>query len=243
MPPYRPLQIELAQLFNPIMFAIFVVISNTAFFAAIRKGPASLTNTIVGFSMLIPIIFGHFFWYEHITILQVCGIILILIALFFFNKKANENEMPMQTKKASLGWLLTSVLASFTVGCAIIFTRQNSLQFPNHFKEYLIILNFASIIITAPYVVWAVKKKKITLKFDPRFLILMALMGIVQSMYNVFYTIYIGQFDVAYFLPILVVSSMLLVVGFGRIYFKEKLSKFAYIGIIIGLFAIVFLSI
>ena len=241
LPPYRPLHIEPAQFFNPVMFGVISVSSTVLFFAAIRIGPAALTSIIGNFSMLVPIVLGLLFWNERITVLQIAGIAVVLAALFFFKQKT-KTDQPDGEKKRSPKWLLTAVAAAAAVGFSVCFTKRNSMQYPNYFKEYLLLLCAVTVLASLPYVLWAAAKKKIKLIPDIRFLYLTAIMAIIHDINNIFYTIYVGRTASALFFPVSGVSATLAVVIAGRIFLHEKLSANANVGIVLSIIAITLLS-
>jgi drug/metabolite transporter (DMT)-like permease len=242
MPPYRPLHIETSQLFNPIMFGIITVLANVLFFSAIRIGPTALTNIIITFSMLVPIFFGLIFLGEMVTAFQIIGIILVMAALFFFNVRRNPDKLN-NNKNSSTKWLITAILSALATGCAVSFTKCNSIQFPEYFKEYLILLNATAVICSLPYVVFAYQKKKIRLIPDIRFLYIFALLAVIQNIFNIIYTIVVGQFDSALFFPVMGIATTLAVVIFSHAFLKEKLTRMAYIGVVLSIVAIALLSI
>ncbi len=245
LPPYRPLHIEPAQLFNPTMFGILSMIGTVLFFNAMRIGPTALTNIINNFSMLVPIILGLFLWNERISVLQIIGIAFVFAALFLFNAKTQPKlaQPESEEKKETLKWLFVAVMAAVVTGFAVSFTKRNSIQYPEYFKEYLLILCAVTVVATLPYVLWAAAKQKIKLIPDIRFLCLVAIMAIIQDVYNIFYTIFVGQVDSALFFPIAGVCATLAVVVGSRIFLKEKLSVKANIGILLSIIAITLLSI
>ena len=245
LPPYRLPHIEAAQLFNPAMFGILSLIGTVLFFNAMRIGPTALTNIINNFSMLVPIMLGLFFWNEHISLLQIAGIAFVFAALFLFNAKAKTTsaQPELNEKKEPFKWLLTAVAAAAVTGFAVFFTKRNSIQYPEYFKEYLLILCAVTALAALPYVMWAAAKNKIRLIPDIKFLYLTAILAIIQDIYNIFYTIFVGQFDSALFFPIAGVCAMLAVVLGSRIFLKEKLSPQANAGILLSIIAITLLSI
>jgi drug/metabolite transporter (DMT)-like permease len=169
---------------------------------------------------------------------------LVLVALFFFNAKTKVNSVQSanEEKKGSFKWLLAAVSAAMATGFAVFFTKRNSLQYPDYFKEYLLLLCAVTVLAALPYIIWAAIKRKIRLIPDIRFLYLTAAMAVIQDIYNIIYTIYIGRFSSAFFFPIIGVTATLAVTLSSRIFLREKLSSQANIGIIISIAAIVFLS-
>ena len=113
---------------------------------------------------------------------------------------------------------------------------------PDYFKEYLVIFNAVATVCSLPYVLWAVKKKKIKFVPDIHFLKILAILAIIQNVFNIIYTIIVGQFNSALFFPITGIASTLAVVIFSRIFLKEKLSRSAYIGVFLSIVAITLLS-
>jgi drug/metabolite transporter (DMT)-like permease len=244
-PPYRPLHIEPAQFFNPAMFGVLSVAATVLFFTAMRIGSTALTNIVNNFSMLVPIIIGLLFWNESISILQIFGIALVLAALFFFNAKtkAMPERPDNEVKRSGIKWLLAALAAALAVGFSVFFTKRNSLQYPDYFKEYLLLLCAVTVIVTLPYVLWAAVKKKIKLIPDIRFIYLVAVMAVIQDIYNIFYTIYVGRVNSALFFPVTGITATLAVVICSRIFLREKLSVKANIGIALSIIAIALLSI
>ncbi len=240
MPPYSMLNFETEMIFNPLLFAIFSTIGFVLYLTALRKGPTSLTNVINNFLMLVPIAAGLLLWNEVIKPFEVIGLMLVIVIMFLFNQNSyNEGEI---SKKITPEWIFLAIGGAFFSGIAVIFTKQHSLTYSYALKEYLILLNIFTFLLGLPYVIWAIKKKKIVLKFDIRFLMYVSAAAIIQNIGNIIYTFYAGKLNSVLFFPLMSILGIISVVIMSRLILKEKISVKAYIGIGLSFAAIYLLN-
>jgi drug/metabolite transporter (DMT)-like permease len=237
MPPYQRFTIvETTQLIYPAVFGLLMIGVTVFFFTSFRLGSTALSTIVNNFSMLVPIMFGLVFWGEIITGYQIFGIGLVLLALVFFTAKEKED------KKASLKWLSVAIAGTLFTGCAILISKQNSLSYPEYFKEYLLLLNFVNFLACVPYVLWAAAKKKIKLIPDKRYVLLVTIIAVLNNVYNLIFMVVVGEYDSALFFPVSGVTGTIAVVLCSWMILKEKLPRRAYIGIVLSIIAIALLS-
>jgi drug/metabolite transporter (DMT)-like permease len=241
IPPYSGLTFKTEFLTYPLLYSVFYFISFILFINALGQGPASLSNIIYNFQLLIPVLLGLVIWKESITLYQLVGLLLFGIILFIFNKSSyNEGGV---SKRPSVRWAFLSIGSAVAVGIAIIFTKQYMVDFNGFIKEYLLIANIIIVLIGLPYLGYTAVNKKLSVRIDLRFILLVATAALIQDITNIIYMHYITKYSSAYFFPMIGILNIVSIVLMNRFLLKERMAAKAYIGIIISFAAIYLLGI
>ncbi|NMA94625.1 MAG: hypothetical protein GX974_01130, partial [Clostridiales bacterium] len=217
------------------------LISQVFLLRALQEGPTSLTNIVNSFQAIMPIIVGLLIWNEGISSFQMLGLILFFIVLLLFNKGSYDDGKG--SKKVTLKWALFAGISAIGSGIAIIFTKQYMLTFDGFIKEYLIIYNCIILIISIPYLAIRGISGKQKFALDKGFLLYTASPALITDITNTIYMLYIARFQSAFFFPFMSVLNILSVVIMSRVLLKEKISRPAYIGIVLSFVAIYLLGI
>jgi len=234
IPPWNGYTFRLDMLIYPACFSIFYLISYILLLTALKEGPTSLTN-------IVPIIVGLIIWKEHIGMFQLIGLILFIVVLFLFNQGSYSEGT--DSKKVTVKWALLASSCTLAVGIAVIFTKQYMLTFDGFIKEYLIMYNLVVVIIGIPYLLITAAKGKQKFLLDKKFLFYTASPALITDITNIIYMLYITSFKSAFFFPLMSILNILSVVVFSRIILKERISKTAYIGILLSFVALYLLGI
>ena len=241
IPPYNRLTIKLDMLLYPACFAIFYLISYVLLMGALKEGPTSLTNVIYSFQSIVPVVLGLIIWNETIGIFQFFGLVLFMFILFLFNKGSYSEGN--KSKKITLKWVLLASFCTLSVGIAVIFTKQYMLTYDGFIIEYLILYNAFVVMLGIPYILISTMKYKQKLILNKKFLFFTASPALITDITNIIYMLYITKFKSAFFFPLMSILNIVSIVLFSWIFLKEKISKSAYIGIILSFLAIYLLGI
>jgi len=228
--PWFPYTLLLGFLFISIFFAI----GETS-----QKMGVSVSMVSAKLSVVIPIVFALLFFSESLTVFQIVGIVLSLLAVYFISQKHNDGS----TKTKNI-WILPAIVF---IGSGIIDTTLNLIQkrfIPAVSEAYVITTVFSiAFVLGAFFLTYLVvfKNEKVAFKnvYWGMFL------GIPNYFSMLFLVKTLSYFPItsATIFPInnigIVAASTLVSV----LFFKEKLNTKNIIGLTLSLIAIALISI
>jgi drug/metabolite transporter (DMT)-like permease len=228
--PWFPYTLLLGFLFVSIFFAI----GQTS-----QKMGVSVSMVSAKLSVVLPIIFALIFFGESLTILQIIGVGLSLLAVYFISKKNNHGNH--QTKNI---WVLPAIVF---IGSGIIDTTLNFIQkqfIPAVSEAYVITTVFTfAFIFGSLYLTYLVLFKNEKLAFKNVY------WGIFLGVPNYFSMLFLVK-TLSYYpaasttifpinnIGIVAVSTLVSIV-----FFKEKLNTKNIIGLTLSIIAIAFIAI
>ena len=231
-----------------IAFGVVTMLSAVLTSIAVNLGPLSYSYVIICSSTIVTALSGYLFWDEKLTILKVCGIILMFICCVLANQTDKE------TKKASLRWLIVCILNA--VASAGVGLMQKTHQNSPHAHELNMFLVTAfivsSIVSFVLYIVASAKKKNYAIEYKGNMeikklvyviLVIFAVTGIGVALNNALNLYLSGVVDSAIFFPIVNGGSVMFNIFASLLFFREKLSYKQWIGLIFGICAIACLCI
>ncbi|GEM_PF-3618124 len=230
-----------------ILRAIGYVIGSYGYIEAVHTGPLLITIIISQMGSLIPIVFSMLFLHEQPDFLTIFGMIILFVALYLFNsKKGQKDAEPIKTPLYWL-WVFSSFAGN---GLTMLATKLQQYAEPGmHRSEYLF---WSMLFVTAVFgimllVDWA-RLSKATSNIPksrgiPSGFMLGVMWAAIYSLSNSAQN-FIGTITVEK-LPAII--AYMVSTGFGilfsfliaRFFYKEKVSKLQYAGIIsatVGLF-------
>lgn len=229
-----------------IVFGLTTAIQRVTHLQALEMGPFSYTSVIVSLSMLIPTLSGAAVWGEKIYPVQIVGIILMVGCLIL------SVDFTGEQKKASFKWLFFCTLAF--VGCGAIGVMQKWHQntaYREELNQFLVIAFITSAVFSGAATMLAkrnakeqpeetkcIQKKKL-LTMTP--IMIMIVCGICIGINNVLNLYLSGAMDSAVFFPVVNGGGLILTTLSALILFKERLSVKRWIGILLGIIAVILL--
>lgn len=242
-----------------MIFGLTTAIQRVAHLQALEMGPFSYTSVIVSLSMLIPTLSGAVIWGEHIYMIQIVGILLMIGCLILSVDFSGEQ------KKSSLKWLMFCGLAFLGTGAIGIMQKwHQSTIYKEELNQFLVIAFITSAIFSGCCVIFekyrtrtqslpaashpekaaslhpaADSDKKKLLSTAP--VLLMIFCGICIAINNILNLYLSGAMDSAVFFPIVNGGGLILTTLSALILFREKLSAKRWIGIILGIIAVILL--
>ena len=228
--PWFPYTLLLGFLFISIFFAI----GETS-----QKMGVSVSMVSAKLSVVVPIVFALLFFSESLTVFQIVGIVLSLLAVYFISQKHNNGS----TKTKNI-WILPAIVF---IGSGIIDTTLNLIQkrfIPAVSEAYVITTVFSiAFVLGALFLIYLVIFKNEKVAFENVY------WGMFLGIPNYFSMLFLVK-TLSYFptasatiFPInnigIVASSTLVSV----LFFKEKLNTKNIIGLTLSLIAIALISI
>lgn len=183
-------------------------------------------------AMIIPILFGIIIFNENIGISKLAGIIIALLAVYFTSKKESGE---IKTSNYILPILLF-------FGAGIIDTSMNYIQ--HHYikeEETSILASFTFIFaFVFGIIFFSIKSIKQQSKINGKNILAGIILGIPNyfSMYYLIKALQNKELESATIFTLINIGVILLTTIFSMIFFKEKIKKQNYIGILLAITAV-----
>lgn len=240
--------LESDTVFHGIILGSMAIIEEVCFLAALGCGSMALTMIIATASMILPIILAKPLWGDVLSIYQIIGTALMLVAMgIIMNVKdvilkegKTEKDDP-QFKK----WLLLVIVVFLSNGAMAIDQKYQSLSVhSSNMMGYLVVaFTLASVLAWIVYFYLRFAKKEPTeITFNWKTVTGLILNGVVVALLYLVVTAAMGQMPVALVMVINNGVSLIIITLIDVIFFKQKLKLSQYIGILIGIIAVVVLS-
>ena len=206
--------------------------------ASLAEGSVTIT-TLIGSAAFIPAtIFGIFYASESVSVFQIIGMVVMLIAVAICVNTKNSSEKP------TLKWIIY-VIAFFIAGSALgaffkVFGKSNAFSEVNGMMLSAAIFSAIAFFVTGLVINKANKLPSPTI--EKQSLIYILLSGLAGCLYVRMNLSLSAVISSAIFFPVSNGSMVMISTLAGFLLFKEKLTKLQVFGIILGVVAIVLSS-
>lgn len=226
-----------------VIFGLITLIQQITNLYALESGPLSYTSVLISLSSLIPTISGAIFWNEKIAAVQYIGIALMTVSFLFSVSSDSESK---KTNKRWLFFCLTAFLCTGAIGVMQKFHQTSAHK--DELDSFLIIAFFVSFILSGIHSLVLLKSNKkeafsktsSVIRLIP--LALMLISGIFVAINNKFNLYLSGVMEAAIFFPTVNGGGLVLTSVFAYLIFKEKLTVKQWVGVIIGIIAVILIS-
>lgn len=218
-------------LLGGLFILVFNILGKTS-----QENGVSVASVSSKMSMIIPILFGIFFFKETITFQKIIGIVMALIAVYFTSKK--------QAGSIEIKNFILPILLFF--GAGVIDTSMNYMQH-THLKESEVALFSATTFLSAflfGIIISIFKFLKGNLKLERKNILGGICLGI-PNYFSLFFLIRALQnknLESASIFTLINIGVILLSSLFGILLFKEKLIKQNYLGIALAIIAVILVT-
>ncbi|MEZ5047128.1 MAG: hypothetical protein R2831_09070 [Chitinophagaceae bacterium] len=218
-----------------MMGALFISVFNIIAISSVKAG-VTVTQTANKLSMVIPVLFSFFLYREPISYLKMFGILIALLAVVFITyKKQDENLQTSATQ-----WLLPIILfiSSGIIDTLTKYVERNFLITNNIANSYLIAGFFVAASFGTIYLVYTFIVGKRT--FQWKYLLSGIILGI-PNYFSIYFLVKALQhkgLNSCATIPINNIGVVFLVSLVGIFFFKEKLTKLNYLGLILSILSI-----
>ncbi len=228
--------ISAATVICAFFYGIIVLSLQTASITAMSVGTMSVTAICVMYGMIIPSVAGPIFWSEPIGVLQIPGIILMIVSLWFLKGETSGTNRKMTTK-----WLLLALAAFVFSGMAGVMEKiHQSTSGKGERMSFVCIgcLFMLVFSVIAGLILRGKAGNKTRVKIPP----IAILSGIVIGFYASVNLILAGKLNSMIYYPIANGGAMILTVIVSAVVFGERFNKEKILGVVLGLFGILLLS-
>lgn len=219
-------------------FSVFYSMGVAFSVLAIMEGPLSLTSLISSYSLVIPALYGIAFLGDEVDELLIVGIILLLISLFFVNMEKKDD------KKITLKWIIFVFLAFVgNGGCSTVQTVQQTALAGQYKNEFMIIALLITSITLFLAAFFTKERENVTMSLEKGF-IWYAICGIANGAVNLFVMMMVSVYKMpaSVMFPLISAGGIIITVIVSMTLYKEKLTKYQMLGVLLGIGAIVLLN-
>lgn len=217
-------------------YAAIVFGLQTISIIAMSVGAMSTTAICVMYGMIIPSVAGPIFWAEPIGFLQIVGIVMMIVSLWFLKGKT-----PPESRKKTNKWILLALVAFVLSGMAGVMEKihqsTSGREERTSFVFVACVFMFAFSVLGG--LITYIKREK---KQAAVFPILAIPSGLVIGFYSMVNLTLSGKLDSMIYYPIANGGAMILTVVASVMIFKEKFDRSRIIGTVVGILGILFLS-
>ncbi len=219
-----------------VCFFMFIRLYNEA----MACGPMAYTVFIFSLNMLLPIIASIFLYGEYPTILNYIGFAFLMIAIFLINFSSQRQRNLTFSKK----WIVLCIVGTLFNGGVGLMTKVYPMQAPETNFTLFIAIAFmvATVLSCISYFSKNVRESLVGFKPSVWFIVLAVLVAITNFCGNTLYTMFAANFDAGVYFPTVNGSSVLISLVISCTIFREKLKPIAIVGMLIGIMAVMLLS-
>ena len=225
---------------NTLIFGLIMGIATSLFqviyLAAFKRGPISISGTIISLSILLPTIYGLAFLNESITASKIIGIILTISSLIVLN-------INKKTEKINILYLILIFIAFILNGSInILQSAFNYLDISNE-RNYLLFISYLTSFVFSLILAFVYKpKEKLNYKFDLINLFYPILIGTLLAVQNILLMYLLTIFGASIYFPVSSALNIVFITLFGLFIFKDKIKTTQIIGIVLSIVSIVIIN-
>ena len=225
----------------------FSLLYQISYVIALSKGRMTLTVIISNFGMLIPMLVSILFLGDEFSILIGIGAVLALISLCL--SVVNKSKVPDDSKKNSEGviWLILALLVFLSNGTASLSQKMYTIISGADIQLFEFVCIAYMIAAAEAFAVFAVlgpkdERQGIT-TVSKRTVLLACAVGASLGAFQCVNTIAMSLIPGSIYYPAYNCGTSLMLAFIGAIFFKERFTIRQYIGIVLGILAIVLMCI
>ena len=219
-----------------IGFGVCYALCSVCLVLAIACGPLSLTSLFSSFSLMIPTFYGLLFLKDPVGKWFYLGLVLLCASLFLTNKKQETESM-----RFSFKWLIYVLLVVAGNGMCTVVQKMEQMTFDGGYKnEFMIVaLGFVTAVMLVMTLLTERKELKVYAKAGWHWGLFC---GLMNGLANMLVMVLTNRMAASLMYPMISAGGLVVTYLVARFIYRESLSKTQFAGFVIGLAAVVFLS-
>ena len=229
---------EPSVLLYSVLFAVCYILTNISMINALKYGSVTLTTLLISLSLIVTTIWGFIFWDAKLTVPVVVGLIFVVMAIYLCLYTKDKEE-----KSFSFKWLFFVMLAFFgNAGCTIVQRTQQVKFNGQHGNMLMLFATFFSVLFCLFMYLKSDKKDSKGMLKSSWWAPVCA--GVANVVLNILVMLMaLTTLSPSLIYPVIGVGGLAVVTIFSLFVFKEKMHWWQWVGIVIGMIAVVLLSI
>lgn len=221
-----------------LFFGVSYLLCNLSMILALKNGPVSLTSLFLQLSLIGVTIWGFIFWNEKINLTVIIGLIVAVISITFCLYQKNDSS----ENKLNAKWLFFACALFLSNGACTVIQKTQIRVYGENYGNMLMLfaMLFACVFCLIHFLLSNKKDAKVIIK-RTGYIPLIA--GFFNGMLNLFVILMATKLPSSVVYPIISVGGLCISIFASVVIFKEKLEKNQWIGIALGVLAVLFLTI
>lgn len=218
-----------------LLLGLLFILSFFAFTKAVNLAGTALATVSSRLSVIVPLLLSIIIFYEQPNVLQIIGMLIALITIYFFYLSLKDTNISAENNKMKYFYLLAVLVG---IGINDFSMKIFQQTYSEVEKPYFLFSIFFSAFL---YSVFYIKIKQI--KLEKNTIIKGAILGVPNVYSTIFLIGALSQLPAVLVFPLTNIGIILLTALLALIIFKEKLNRYGVFSLILGLIAILFLSV
>ena len=219
-----------------IAFAVATSVTIIFTLLAINEGPLALTSLMMQYSLLIPTLYGLIVLGEPISLFLIIGIVFLIISIVLINFDKKEE------RKINLKWVIYAILMFVGNGSCSMIQKMQQIKFDGGCKnEFMIVAYGMSIVIL--FVAMLCQERTTCVSDLKRGFLYYLIRGLGVGGVNFLVLVLANRMDASVMFPVISAGGIIATYLLSITIYKEKLSIFQNIGVVLGIISLVFLNI
>ena len=226
-----------------ILFGASYGVSTVATYFAIKTGSLSLTSLISSYSLVVPTMYGLLFLGEDVGVLFYLGLALLFVSLLLIGMKNEKDKNDKDKPGITLIWILFVSLSFIGNGLCSTFQTAEQRAFAGEYKSELMILSLFMVTVSLFAFSLFLEKDKFK-KTVQKCIPYSFLYGILNGAVNLFVMMLTGsqRLSAAVIFPTISGGGIITTALVGIFVYKERLSKWQNLSLILGTAAVVMMN-
>jgi len=210
-------------------FAAIMVFSILAF----RCGSLAITSLIISYSLMVPTVFGIIYFKEPTSWSLYVGVALLLVSLALINREEGK-------VKVNVKWVIYALLSFFGNGfCYVVMQLQEKSEYASQSNEFMIVaLLMAAALMIVMALIYEHKRAVMCLKKA----YLPIICGAANGLANYLTILLLGMMPASVMNPLTAAGGIVATAAVSIFIYREKLSVYQIVGVILGTASVVFLN-
>ncbi len=235
-----PLFLVLALLYGALTLG-----SQSFYITAVKGGSVAICSLIYAASFILPTVYSVIRTHESVPLTKAGGILLMMLAVVLVSLKQKSGVDTVQKKSSSRIWL--AFLAMLCAGSVGIIQKVFGGRYPSEMLNTFLLMAFLSMLAFSllgklAAALCARKTDAPRLRYDRHFLLPAVLLALCVVFANRLNLLLVAALPGIVFFPLINGGTIMLSAVGSGVFFHEKITRRIWIGILIGLVAIVLIA-
>jgi drug/metabolite transporter (DMT)-like permease len=223
-----------------ITFGALFILTIFCFIKAMETGSMAYSSLFFSFGLIIPIIFGAFFWQEKISVIQLSSLGLLFVTFYLCSGASGDTKLKLDSK-----WVLFCFIAFIGNGGLMTLAKEHQILLPGKQVSEFLIISFgtAAVLSLVLFFCFYLRKQSLTHLKQRSFAIIVVAAGVTTAFGNLLGLYLNSRVPSILQFPTVNGGIVILSTVISSLFFGERLSGKGKTGLGIGIIALVLLCI
>ena len=217
-----------------IAFALSFSMAIVGIFFAIKSGSLSLSSLASSYSLIIPCIYGLIFLKETSSAFLYASFLFLFLSFTLINVKKGDN-------KITALWVIYALMVFLGNGFCATIQKMQQVAFNEAYKNEFMSL---SLLLVSVFMLFFVlfREKNIFIASVKEDFLWMVGCGLTNGAVNLFTMILAGKMATSIMFPLISAGGIIATWIVSRFFYRERLTIYQNIGLLLGIAAVIFLN-